>query len=294
MTGINSETYIKKRQIFWAMRRGIELRGSAGTRGEKAYAVCLDDNLYLPLDSEASKEYENGAGKELGTGSGPGKMQAVHSSSALTVNVFLYWRKIGDFQTIAKALRIPSDHISSIRFEQKLPIMTKPDRNRFPKDPNIDVLVEYSSGPCRCVGIECKFAEAYSTRSAPTHRGLRRTYLDREELWNEIPTLRGLAESICPEDNIFDHLHPAQLVKHILGLKHACGKNGFRLLYLWYDVPFGKGDKHREEIEKFSRIVEKDSIAFQAITWQEVICKLADGHDPAHGPYAVYLTDRYL
>jgi hypothetical protein len=40
-----------------------------------------------------------------------------------------------------------------------------------------------------------------------------------DDLWTDIPNLRRFAESISPDDNEFIHLHPAQLIKHILGLK---------------------------------------------------------------------------
>jgi len=66
---------------------------------------------------------------------------------------------------------------------------------------------------------------------------------------DDIPNLHRLSKSLCPEDNAFLFLHPAQLVKHILGLKRALGKDGFRLLYLWYDVTGMEGAIHRKEIE---------------------------------------------
>ena len=51
-----------------------------------------------------------------------GKMQALHSSSAIVVNVFEYWKsKSPDF--IAKALKIPSKKIEEIVFEEKFPIV---------------------------------------------------------------------------------------------------------------------------------------------------------------------------
>jgi hypothetical protein len=51
-----------------------------------------DDNLFEPLLSEVKGNFEEADGGEL---SGkPCKMQAVHSSSALGVNIFQYWKRI--------------------------------------------------------------------------------------------------------------------------------------------------------------------------------------------------------
>jgi hypothetical protein len=77
--------------------------------------------------------------------------------------------------------------------------------------------------------IECKFSEAYSSRK---HSGIKSKYIELDTIWDDIPNLYKFAKTISPDDSQFTYLHPAQLIKHILGLKEKFGKNKFRLLYL--------------------------------------------------------------
>ena len=111
-------------------------------------------------------------------------------------------------------------------------------------------------------------------------------------MWEGLPACRELGWGISPRDNQFKHLHAAQLIKHILGLKHRNGTAGFCLVYLWYDVPGGEGEKHRQEIREFQTVVANDGVAFHAVTYQEVMRTLAQ-HRLGHEEYVDYLVDRY-
>jgi hypothetical protein len=130
---------------------------------------------------------------------------------------------------------------------------------------------------------------------------LKHEYTDLTEIWLGIQNLYELAKSISPNDksdnpidNRFTYLHAAQLIKHILGLKAECGKDGFKLLYLWYDVSDREGDNHRNEIEKFSEVARADGIDFAAMTYQELIHTLSKDCGQEHTDYIKYLSERYL
>ena len=103
-----------------------------------------------------------------------------------------------------------------------------------------------------------------------------------------------MQKGISPDDNEFVHLHPAQLVKHFLGLKRQFGRAGFRLPYLWCDVLGGQGKRHRDQVLKFTEITKNDGIKFHSITYQELIVHLANKLRIEHPDYIRYLTDRYL
>ena len=154
-------------------------------------------------------------------------MQAIHSSSALGVNIFQFWDSINEVHRIAHACgfcRRTTEISKRISFEVKYPIS---DGFRF--SPNIDVVIDNASASkYKVYTIESKFTEAYGGYG---HSGLKEKYLDLD-IWEEIPRLHKLAISISPKDNQFQYLHAAQLIKHILGLKRAFGKTAFRLLYL--------------------------------------------------------------
>ena len=100
---MNAIEYIQTKQQIWAQRKGICLVGSKGERGEKNYTTTLNDNLYRPLTPVVKQAFLKGDGKELKPdGEKLPKMQAIHSSSALAVNVFQYWM-MKDISTIASA-----------------------------------------------------------------------------------------------------------------------------------------------------------------------------------------------
>ncbi len=230
---------------------------------------------------------ERGDGGEL-TGY-PSKMHAVHSSSALGVNIFQYWQTISQPEKIAYACgfcRKSTTISKNIRFEAKYPIV-----DRFRIAPNIDVEIQNdASAKHKVFAIECKFSEAYSGWG---HAGIKRKYLDLS-IWEEIPNLQKIAILISPTDQESEYLHRAQLIKHILGLKKAYGRENFRLLYLWYDTLGYEGWKHREEINQFIEIAKKDEIYIHQLSYQDLILKLADNFRESHQKYIEYITGRYL
>ncbi len=287
---MNAYEYIITKQIQWALNHGKRLVGSKDSKGRPAYTLELDQNLFEPLSLEVRKSFEQGDGNEIN--GNPAKMQAVHSSSALGVNVFQYWQSNGQLSVIASACGFcrKSNKVSEkIVFEDKYRIDDNFDK--FPIAPNIDVVFHNSnSSQFKRFAVECKFSEAYGSYK---HSGLKPAYLDSLQLWSDIPNLYNYSESICPNEN-FIYLHSSQLIKHILGLKRSFGKKGFRLLYLWYDVLGKEGYIHREEIEKFSEIVEADEIKFKAMSYQELIYVMTKDIKPEHKEYIKYLTERYL
>ncbi|MDY6837386.1 MAG: hypothetical protein SWH78_05365 [Thermodesulfobacteriota bacterium] len=250
----------------------------------------MDQNLFQPLLPDVRKSFAAGDGGELGSTGFPGKMQAVHSSSALGINVFQYWKSINAVPVIAAQCglcRVGSQVPSDIHFEEKYPV-----NDKFGYHPNIDVVIHNApSAKIKRFAIECKFSEAYG---AHNHGGLKAKYLNLDDIWEGIPNLLDFARHISPDDHEFVQLHPAQLVKHILGLKRQFGKAGFRLLYLWYDVLGDQGKRHRDEVLKFAEVTKTDGIKFHSLTYQELISNLAKKLRTEHPDYIRYLTARYL
>ena len=220
-------------------------------------------------------------------------MKALHSSSALPVNVFQYWQN-KDIYPIAYACKLCArrevaeniSEINGILFEQKFEISQ--DKNLFPRSPNLDIIIENSKKGI--YAIESKFTEPYKKKQ----KGLSDRYTSDESFWKDITHLQDLAKEISPDKNDFVHLDAAQLIKHILGLKKQLGRSGFTLLYLWYDVIGNDGLEHRKEIEKFAEIAKKDNIKFRHITYQEVIINLSKEFYVGNEDYINYLIDRYL
>jgi len=287
---VNSSEKIIAKQIEWARNQNIDLIGSQGARGRKVYTTTVEENLFQPLNEQTREELIEGDGSELNIGANRlSKIQALHSSSALGINIFDYWRNFSDISVIVSACGLTLANTSlmgRIRFEQKFPI-----DDRFQYSPNLDVVI-YPDNPKKinAYGIECKFTESYSSRG---HSGLDEKYLENLEIWRELAKTKILAHEISPADSEFSYLHAAQLIKHILGLNRKFGHGQYRLLYLWYDALGEPGYKHKKEIEQFKGVVRSDGVKFHDLTYQELIINLAK-HRAKHGDYIKYITDRYL
>src|SRR5208282_586444 len=87
---------IKAHQRAWATRNGRWFDADG-------YCGCVDDNIFRGLSLAARKDFKNGDGAELGKEGVRGKIQALHSTSALACNWFDYWRH-RDLGPLSRAL----------------------------------------------------------------------------------------------------------------------------------------------------------------------------------------------
>jgi hypothetical protein len=287
---VNASEQIITKQIEWAKNKGLQLIGSAGDRGRRVYTINIADNLFKPLNEKTKQELESGDGGELKNKAfQPTKIQALHSSSALGINMFDYWRGKSDLSILFSACdlsRAGSKLSGEIQFEQKFSI-----DDRFQYSPNIDVVFTPTQPhKFKVFAIECKFTEAYSSRR---HGGLDQKYFTNGTVWKKLLSTKNLAQEISPNDGRFVHLHAAQLIKHILGLNRKFGHSRYRLLYLWYDAFGESGLRHRQETEYFTKEVRSDGVQFYAITYQELLIRIAQ-HRDRHKDYILYNTGRYL
>jgi hypothetical protein len=106
-----------------------------------------------------------------------------------------------------------------------------------------------------------------------------------------------VAAQIHGKEILFQRLHVAQLIKHILGLiLEFKGTQNFELIYLWYAAPGPEGVLHEEEIRRFQRMTAACTppVKFRAIKYQDLIYSLARDHGNEHGAYVEYLLERYF
>ena len=136
--------------------------------------------------------------------------------------------------------------------------------------------------------MAAKFGEPYA--DMPQH-GLRPGHAGHA-FFKQWPNLAKLARQIAPEDRIHQHLHAAQLLKHLLGLRSHAGR--FTLAYLWFDVRGPAGRRHRDEAHEFTLRARKDGLDVWAMSWQELWTALSeDAPEAEHRAYLDYLRDRY-
>lgn len=157
--------------------------------------------------------------------------------------------------------------------------------------PHLDV--EFT-GPIP-LAIESKFTETYHRETRRDNKDTHlHVYLEHRDIWNGIPKVKALAESIVQQSGArtdFEYLDVPQLIKHILGLKGS-NSGPFYLLYLWYKINSNEAKQHEEELARFSTSM-KDENSFQTMTYQDLFNRI--GHLPdVDSAYIKYLEQRYF
>ena len=268
---------IAAHQLEWATRNGIALVGT--------YTKRVEDNVFgNDLHPATKSEYERGKGHELkGVRA---HMKALHSSSALVVNVFDYWRRQNRIQDVGGCCGAEGV-IDGMEFEKTHPIRGLERRT----PPHLDV----EFGGSIPLAIESKFTETYHRK---TRRGNNAThldvYLEHRDIWNNMPKVKTLAERVVQQSGgrtEWEYLDVPQLIKHALGLN--CAYQGqFSLLYLWYSIDSMEARRHKQELDRFCDGIGGE-IAFRTMTYQELFnrIKRVPDVDPS---YLQYLEQRYF
>ena len=273
---MSSRTDLLKQQRAWALAHGLE----PDARG---YLADVFSNLLQPMSDQAKAAFERGSGAELlDTPSRPAKMKALHSSSALAVNVFDHWA-VSDPSPLQRALDLESQ-IVNIAFEAQYPT------GLTGNPPNLDVTLELAGG--YVIGIESKYSEWLSPKPQGKAPFKSKYFPPGSGLWNERGLIRSqeLAEQMSRGDVRFRYMDVAQLLKHALGLSTQLGDQ-FSLYYVYLDWPGEESAVHSEEIEQFNRRVS-DELGFVALTYQQLLSAL--GEEPeVDANYLGYLHSRY-
>ncbi|MDR3049792.1 MAG: hypothetical protein LBV16_08185 [Elusimicrobiota bacterium] len=267
---------IKDKLRKWANSRTLRLQENGN------YTTNLNDNLFKELTDDSRKEFEKGNGNEI-----TAKMQALHSSSALVVNVFEYWKSKKEYSKIANILKLKTENLKQITYEEKFPILRTV--NIYP---NLDICFKYGDGSI--VAVEGKFIEPFGSHE----KEIPDEYLKdgNIHIWSNLENLLNLAKNLKKENFCF--IDAKQLILHILGLQNTIkDKNKYQLAYLYYavsDIDKNAEKEHRNEIEKFQKIVAKDDINFKSMIWQDIIKSLRDDCADTDKDYIDYITNRYL
>jgi len=275
MTDARAE--ILRHQQIWAANHNIEVDRSG------CYTKTLDANLFQRMHTDTLADFQRGSGDELGENGRRGKMQALHSSSALAVNFFDYWRGLS-LTWLVDAMSLSSKP-ASLCFEKKFP-------TRLPGiPPNLDVALFLADG--KTVAVESKFTETYV--QANHKEPFKDSYFPAGDgLWlkRALPRCQGLAGRLQRRESRFEYLNAAQLLKHVLGLAQP-GVGQFTLFYLWYAVPCDEATQHAKEVKEFTDEVGFE-LDFRALTYQELFSLARRDLGGEHQAYLSYVEERYF
>jgi hypothetical protein len=261
----------------WATRNGYPL-------DPDGYCTNLDNNIFGGLSADARRDLAKGDGSELGKSDRRGKIQALHSSSALACNWFDYWRR-REIEPLSYAFGCSRALSELVGLEQKF------STTLGGIGPNLDVVLRCTDGAL--FAIESKFTEPYTKATSKTF--LKPKYFhDGRSLWAEagLPGCQAVADSLRTGGHHFGVLDVAQLLKHMLAL--ALSKSPWSLCCLWFEVTGPVADRHRLELVAFASEIGGDSKLFAALTYQELFGRMVPLVGKQDSEYMAYLRDRYL
>jgi hypothetical protein len=273
---MSSKTELLQHQRNWAESYGLK----PDARG---YLTDVASNLLRPIDSKTRSAFENGSGSELrDTPTRPAKMKALHSSSALAVNVFDSWVS-RDKSALQTALQLDRD-ILSVSFEAQFPT------GLTGNPPNLDVTLELADG--FVIGIESKFSEWLTPKPVSKEPFKSKYFPQGIRLWEEkgLPVSQELAEQMNSGATRFRYLDAAQLLKHALGMATQLGDK-FSLYYMYLELPGKESNIHIEEVSQFASCLGAE-LGFKPITYQQLLSSLQHGQG-ADLDYLNYLRKRY-
>jgi len=261
-----------EQQTRWAADKGFATKN--------AYVMSLAHNLRQELSTDALRDFERGSGGELRQrGIRPPRMQALRSSSALTVNVFDYWRS-RDARPLQRAFGL-RDRITRVSFEEQFPT------GLVGNPPNVDVVLTLEGN--QYIAIESKFTEWLTPRERMIDP---KYFADGAELWGRtrLPNCQALALAFR-DAAPFAYLDVPQLLKHALGIGKT--KRGHHeLWYMYFDWTCPESELHSAELARFSKLVGSE-IRFRAMTYQQLFKRLSRTVSPRDAAYMDYLTSRY-
>ena len=281
---VTARSAILRGQRAWATRRGH-------APDRRGYLPHVALNLYSSLSEQARSAFERGAGGETtdcpargGRRGRPAKMRALHSSSALVVNVFDYWTP-RDKAILSKSLGLHRK-VDTVAFEAQR------ETGLPGTPPNLDLELVLKDGSV--VAIESKFTE-WLTPQPKNGKAFQSKYFTAGKLhWTArgLPGCQTLAEGLDRGKKSYRYLHAGQLLKHALGLAAHHGDK-FSLLYLYFDTTGAEAERHRAELADFSEHLDRQ-IRFSAMTYQQLFGNLRRLAGPDHEPYLAYLGERYF
>ncbi len=225
------------------------------------------DNLINSIDNwiEIKNELELGQGNELKPNkNGVIKFNAIHSSAALCVNNFSFFKK-----HINNIIFFGHSNFYDSIFEKKI--------STGISTPNLDFYLESND---IIIGVESKFTEFFS-KKLPNHKDNLSKYVNQKKLEYLESEFQNLIVQYRNSTHPL-HLDVAQLLKHSMALlnynksrkNYITSKSSFRpvLVYIYWEPQnaneYSIFETHRKEIEDFSNKIS-NFIDFKSISYPE-------------------------
>jgi hypothetical protein len=240
-------------QCALGLAHGLSLARPNAVIDSRGYVRNAEENLVHGIRlANFERDLRGGAGSEL-----EGKFLAAHSSCALVVNCFAWFRARDVLFNIGRhrGLRL-------IGFEQKCPTgLARAQR------PNLDLL---ATGPSGLVAIESKCLEYLSPKVAKFSKRYETKITDERASGPWFAEMLRLTAG----GRGYRLLDAAQLIKHAFGVAKRTEGPTMTLIYLYWE-PLDNGQsplfaQHRDEIAEFFTRVSGGNPSFESLRYREL------------------------
>ena len=240
---------VVKLALQGSLKPGVDLDG-------KGYVQSPEQNLVRDVQMDYfEQDLREGNGKEL-----QGKFLAAHSSTALAVNCFAWFRANDRLRHLSI---LNKSGARDLRFERRFPIF------RGGTAPNLDVRIDYDH---EIIAVESKLSEYFQKTKPEFTEAYERLAPPRlsESGWWEV-----YQESKKGEPSYLDR---AQLLKHYFGLRKFQETKQFSgqvtLLYLYWE-PTNASEietcyRHRSELAEFEKSVANSTVKFCSMSYPKL------------------------
>ena len=234
-----NQILVKAKKAIWAAYR----RNHSCPVSKDGYVCCPEDNLISSVHmADFKDDMDSGSGNEL-----KGKFRALHSSSALAVNVFAKWKN-----NPSDLFLCGKKGLQSLTFEKKCPT------GLGGTPPNLDVFLDNEH---LLIAVESKFLEYLTPKKGFFSASYTRDNLPQSEeaCWYLIDRIKEQPKQ---------HLDAAQLIKHYIGLRNLplARDKEIVLLYLFWEPENWKDfevfHRHHGEISDFASYFDELSVKF--------------------------------
>lgn len=237
------------------------------------YVAHFTDNLIETVKpSDFEDNLKRGSGKEL-----ENKFLALHSSSALCVNFFSFFKN-----HLAKFSFFDQTNFLTAGFEEKL----RTGLGGTP--PNLDFYLENDK---YVIGIESKFLEPLTPKQPKFSASYSDSFLNKLD--------NGLSKIVAyyRKNDSKAHLDTAQLIKHSIGLLNNRRYKKAKLIYVYWQPEnysqLKEYTSHQSDLAVFSNLIKTvSSLEFHHTTYGD-LCKYYVAHNYCQ-QHILHFKQKYL
>ena len=268
---------------------------------DKDYLLNLSDNLFIPFHNNKDEDYlafKRAKGKEL-----EGKLRAPHSSSALCINFFKYWKENAPeglykilWEFINSHQLSPNERLGPVHYDFEVEHLFGRDKSRQTGRPGYIDLEIKTGDKLELIHVESKFTEEFALTKRYKDQGLSPGQIHNRDAYRKL--FKEYFD--CEPDDLMNGSELSkyyQLAQRLLFIvenadEHYACYPGAVVLFLFYD--YDDFDKTLLDFPKIIKNSYRDD--FKMLSYQALFKLLENStlNTTKHEKWFDYMRKRYF